>query len=84
MIYIYEILGTSFIKLGYTENTNVYYRMKNWFLTNKHPIELCEKLHPSNLKLYCVFEGDTYIEFIMKTIFPPFCGEFYKKNILIY
>ena len=82
MIYIYESLGTSFIKLGYTKNTNVYYRIKDGFGTNKHPSELCGKLEPLNLKLNCVFQGDTYIESVMKTLFPPFCGEFYKKEYL--
>ena len=84
MIYIYESLGTSFIKLGYTKNTNVYYRIKDGFGTNKHPSELCGKLEPLNLKLNCVFQGDTYIESVMKTLFPPFCGEFYKKRICKY
>ena len=61
MIYIFEIIGTSFIKLGYTRNNHVYHRIKNGFGTNKHPSELCDKLHPLNLKLTCVFEGDIYI-----------------------
>ena len=82
MIYIFEIVGTNYIKLGYTKNQNVYYRIQNGFWTNKHPIELCGKLSPVNLKLYCVFEGDLYIESIMKIMYPPYYGEFYKKEYL--
>ena len=57
MIYIFELVGTNYIKLGYTRNENVYYRIQYGFWTNKHPPELCGKLSPVNLKLNCVLRG---------------------------
>ena len=62
MIYVFEIIETNYFKLGYTKNENVYYRIKhNGFYTNEHPIEICNKLGPTNLKLlliFCRFEAD--------------------------
>ena len=82
MIYIFEITGTNFIKLGFTRNINVYYRIQYGFFTNKHPIELCNKLSPENLKLLFVYEGDTKIENDIKNKFKSVCGEFYNKTDL--
>ena len=79
MIYIFEITGTNYIKLGYTRNINVYYRIQYGLWTNKHPIELCHKLSPENLKLLFVYEGDNKIENYIKNKFKSVCGEFYDK-----
>ena len=77
MIYIFELIGTNFIKLGYTKHGNVYYRIQYGFWTNKHPPELCGKLGSENLKLLFVYEGDSKTENYIKKKFPPVCGEFY-------
>ena len=83
MIYIFEILGTDYIKLGYTKHENVYYRIrKNGFYSNEHPVEICNKLGPENLKLLYVYEGNYKTETYIKHKCPSFCGEFYKKSDL--
>ena len=83
MIYIYEIIGTDYFKLGFTKTENVYYRIKyNGFYTNKHPNELCNKLSPIDLKLLFVYQGSSHIENTIKRKFPPTCGEFYNNTYL--
>ena len=79
MIYIFEIVETNYFKLGFTKTENVYYRIKNnGFYTNKHPIEICNKLGHVHLKLLFVYQGDINIETHIKKKFPPLCGEFYN------
>ena len=80
MIYIFEVLGTDWIKLGYTANNNVYDRIKiNGFYTNKHPVEVCNKLGAKNLELLFVFQGEEYFEKTIKILYPSNVGEFYPK-----
>ena len=83
MIYIFEILGTEFIKLGYTKTENVYYRIhENGFYGNKHPFEICDKLSPQNLKLLHVYYGNIKVGTSIRRGCPSFCGEFCEKNML--
>jgi hypothetical protein len=82
MIYIFEILNTGFIKLGFTSKTNVWFRVQGGFWTNKHPSETCNMLGPDHLQLKHVFKGGLYFETMMKKLFPPNVGdgEFYKTD----
>ena len=82
MLYIFEVIGSDFIKFGYTRNQNVYYRIQSGFWTNIHPEELCGKLAPENLKLHSVFVGDMCLESRIKSTIKPSCGEFYKREFL--
>ena len=91
MLYIFEGLRSNYFKFGWTERHNAYDRIQNGFFTNIHPEELCqkgnperpEKLAPSNLNLIFLFEGDSKLESVIKSLFPPDCGEFWRKEDLI-
>ena len=79
MIYIFEILNSDYIKIGYTSKSNVYFRIEyGGFYTNKHPVELCHKLGPDDLNLLYVFLGDIEIEKNIKFLFPNE-NEFYPN-----
>ncbi len=82
MLYIFELLGTDYIKFGYTGQWNPWMRIGNGFWTNCHPTELCNKLGPDNLNLLYLFEGDRKVEAVMQSLFPPFEYEFWKRSQL--
>ena len=91
MLYIFEVLESNYFKFGRTERHNAYDRIQNGFWTNIHPEELCqkgdperpEKLAPSNLNLIFLFTANSKLENVMKSLFPPECGEFWRKEELI-
>ena len=91
MLYIFEVLESNYFKFGWTERHNIYERVQNGFWTNIHPEELCqkgdperlEKLAPSNLNLMFLFEGDSELESVIKSLFPAECVEFWRKEDLI-
>ena len=89
MLYIFEVLESNYFKFGWTERQNAYDRIQNGFFTNIHPEELCqkgdpensrEKLSPNNLHLTFLFEGDSKLESVIKSLYPPECGEFWRKE----
>ena len=90
MLYVFEIRESPFFKFGWTERHNPYDRIRNGFWTNLHPDDLCqkgnpenaEKLGPENLNLIFLFEGDKKLETVIKSLFPPECGEFWRKEDL--
>ena len=86
MIYIFNIDGTRWIKIGYTSHENPWLRVTRGFWTNSHPTELCDCL--SDVTLLHAFEGGLELEATIKRVFPPDHGEFwyaYKlPNILQY
>ena len=91
MLYIFEVLESNYFKFGWTERHNAYDRIQNGFWTNIHPEELCykgdperpEKLAPSNLNIILLFEGGSNLESVIKSLFFPECGEFWRKEELI-
>ena len=90
MLYVFEVLESSYFKLGWTERHNPYDRINNGCWTNLHPDEWCqkgnletpEKLGPENLNLIFLFEGDKELETVIKSLFPAECGEFWRKEDL--
>ena len=82
MLYLFEVLGTDFIKFGWTKHANPWMRIQNGFWTNSHPIELCGKLAPENLNLVHVFDGGLKEEQIIQSIFPSYEFEFWKRTDL--
>ena len=90
MLYVYAVLESSYFKFGWTERHNPYDRINNGFWTNLHPDALCqkgnpenpEKLGPENLNLIFLFEGDNKLETVIKSLFPPDCGEFWRNEVL--
>ena len=83
MLYVFDVVNSHYFKFGWTERSNPYDRINNGFWTNIHPDELCqkgnpenpEKLSPENLNLIFLFEGDKKLETVVKSLFPPECGE---------
>ena len=79
MLYVFEVLESSYFKFGWTERQNPYDRINNGCWTNLHPDELCqkgnpenpEKLGPENLNLIFLFEGNKELETVVKSLFPP-------------
>ena len=91
MLYIFDVLESNYFKFGWTERPNAHDRIQNGFWTNIHPEALCqkgdpennpEKFAPSNLNLTFLFQGDMKLESVIKSLFPPECGEFWKKEDL--
>jgi hypothetical protein len=82
MLYVFKVLNTPFFKFGWTEKEDPWDRIQTGFWTNVHPKELCGKLHPENLELIFLFEGDRRLELCMQSIFPPAHGEFWKDEDL--
>ena len=82
MLYIFDVLGEDWIKIGFTAQLDPWIRIANGFWTNIHPVELCGKLGPENLNLIFLFEGNVKLEAVIKSLFPPVIGEFWYKDRL--
>ena len=91
MLYVFEVLESNYFKFGWTERPNACDRIQSGFWTNVHPEELCQKgdpenpakLAPSNLNLMFLFEGDSKLESVIKSLFPAEPAEFWRKEDLI-
>ena len=82
MIYIFKIVGTDFIKLGFTQG-NPWTRVATGFWSNLHPAECCGKLGWDNLELVALFNGTKATEYCIKTAWlKPVVGEFWYENQL--
>ena len=90
MLYFFKVLDSPWVKFGWTEQADPWNRIQTGFWSNVHPDELCqkgdperaEKLAPSNLNLIFLFDGDSKLESVIKSLFPPDCGEFWKEQDL--
>lgn len=82
MLYIFSVLGTEWLKFGYTGQPNPWLRIRNGFWTNCHPSQLCNRLGPESLELLHVFEGDRRVEAVMQSLFPPTEYEFWDRSWL--
>lgn len=81
MLYVFQIVGTKWCKIGYTSCSNPWNRVRNGFWTNSHPPELCSLL--GNLALLAAFEGDLQLETEIKQTFPPDHGEFWHLSKIV-
>ena len=82
MLYFFKVLDSPYFKFGWTEQTNPWDRIRTGFWTNLHPKQLCQKLSPENLELIYLFHGGKDFEGVMKSLFPPLCGEFWEQGDL--
>ena len=82
MLYVFDVVDSQYFKFGFTAQSNPWNRIQKGFWTNLHPTELCGKLGSQNLNLVHVFEGDYNLEKCIQSLFPPECGEFWRKDDL--
>lgn len=81
MLYVFRIVGTGYVKMGFTRG-NPWRRVSTGFWSNVHPSDCCHKLGWENLELVALFEGDMTVEFAIKSVVHPFCGEFWADSKL--
>ena len=82
MLYFFKVLDSPFFKFGWTEQANPWNRIQTGFWSNVHPKELCNRLGPENLELIYLFHGGKDFEAVIKSLFPPLCGEFWEQGDL--
>ena len=75
MLYIFEIEGTDFVKMGYTSGCP-WKRACDGFWRLVHPEECCGKLGWDNLQLLTLCRGGLADEALIKEHYPPVAGEF--------
>ena len=80
MLYFFKVLDSPWVKFGWTEQADPWNRIQTGFWSNVHPKEICNRLGPENLELLCLFEGGKQVEGVLQSLFPPFCGEFWKEE----
>ena len=83
MIYIFKVVGTEFVKLGFTQG-NPWKRAATGFWSNVHPVECCGRLGWDNLELVALFEGTKWCETWIKesSFVKPYVGEFWLEDQL--
>ena len=81
MLYIFEIEGTDFVKMGYTSGCP-WKRVCDGFWKLVHPEECCGKLGWENLRLIALSHGTLANEAEIKECRPPVVGEFWHKSDL--
>ena len=79
MIYIFKVIGTEFVKLGFTHGIP-WTRVATGFWSNIHPKACCHKLGWDNLELVGCFDGGAEIETAVKQALPPHTGEFWPAK----
>jgi len=79
MIYIFKVIGTEFVKLGFTQGCP-WTRVATGFWSNEHPKACCHKLGWDNLELVGCFDGGAEIEAAIKQALPPHTGEFWPAK----
>lgn len=79
MLYIFKVVDTGFVKLGFTHG-NPWKRVATGFWSNIHPKACCHKLGFDNLELVACFEGDEKVEAAVKEALPPHFGEFWPDK----
>ena len=67
MIYIFKVIGTEFVKLGFTHG-DPWTRVATGFWSNLHPKACCGRLGWDNLELVGCFDGGAEIEAAIKRI----------------
>ena len=79
MLYVFSVGSTAeWYKIGITTQTDIWGRVQDGFWSNKHPPELCNKLDFEGLTLVALFGGSKPEEALLKSLFPPDCGEFWR------
>ena len=81
MIYIFRIVDTGFVKLGFTQG-NPWTRVATGFWSNIHPKACCHKLGWANLELLALFDGSKAVEAEIRAVVPPTRGEFWPEHLL--
>jgi hypothetical protein len=79
MIYIFKVIGTEFVKLGFTQGCP-WTRVATGFWSNVHPKACCHKLGWDSLELVACFDGDEQVEAAVKQALPPHTGEFWPAK----
>jgi hypothetical protein len=81
MIYIFRVVDTGFVKLGFTQG-NPWTRVATGFWSNIHPKACCHKLGWDNLELLALFDGSKAVEAEIRAAVPPTRGEFWPEHLL--
>ena len=79
MLYIFKVVDTGFVKLGFTHGSP-WKRVATGFWSNIHPKACCHKLGWDNLELVACFDGDEKVEAAVKEALPPHFGEFWPDE----
>ena len=78
MLYIFRVVGTGFVKCGFTHGSP-WTRVATGFWSNIHPKACCHKLGWDDLELLAVFDGSREAEVAIKQAIPPHFGEFWPE-----
>ena len=82
VLYIFEVLGTDFVKLGFTSGCP-WRRIRDGFWKQVHPEpQCCGKLGWDNLNLIALSPGTLEDEAFIKKQVPPETGEFWPRSEL--
>ena len=81
MLYIFDVVGTPYIKLGYTSQCP-WLRVREGFWKLVHPVECCGCLGYEDLELLVLTPGSLLDEHAIKLIVPPRQGEFWGREQL--
>ena len=81
VLYIFEVKGTSFVKMGFTSGCP-WNRISDGFWKQVHPKECCHKLGWEDLHLIALSPGTLEDEASLKQQMPPACGEFWPVEDL--
>ena len=84
VLYIFEVLGTDYVKMGFTSGSP-WGRIRDGFWKNVHPEGpegCCGKLAWDNLNLIALVPGDLADEASVKQAVPPEVGEFWPREQL--
>jgi hypothetical protein len=81
MLYVFKVLDTPFVKMGFT-STCPYRRIAAGFWSNVHPRCCCGKLGWSDLQLLALYRGTKKQEKAVHMAVPPTMGEFWLDEEL--
>ena len=79
MLYLFDVVGTPCIKLGYT-NGCPWDRARDGFWRLVHPASCCGNLGWDNLELIYYTPGERQDEAAIKELVPPLEGEFWDRE----
>jgi hypothetical protein len=82
MLYLFDVNGTDFVKMGFTGQT-IWARVADGFWRNKHPKGCCHKLGFANMELLMLVPGTLADEAVIQAQLPPDEGEFWHKDRLV-
>ena len=81
MLYIFRVVGTDYVKLGFTRG-DPWKRAATGFWSNVHPPACCGRLAWEDLELVALFSGSLPDEAAVQRVLPPAVGEFWLEEEL--